>query len=132
MDTITTFVFGAKEWLTAIVALVGAVAVIAGWVVRPIKKQAALDRLQMEKIDALTKSVDDLRKQFNQHQVEYVHDRLQTLHEKYCNELGWVSASEKRRVIEWYEAYCARGHNHLAQSYAEDIIKLPEKPTTGE
>lgn len=132
MDTITTFVFGAKEWLTAIVALVGAVAVIAGWVVRPIKKQAALDRLQMEKIDALTKSVDDLRKQFNQHQVEYVHDRLQTLHEKYCNELGWVSASEKRRVIEWYESYCARGHNHLAQSYAEDIIKLPEKPTTGE
>ena len=77
-------------------------------------------------------SVDELRKQVDEHQAEYVRDRLQTLHERYCNELGWVSASEKRRIIDWYEEYRKRGYNHLADTYAEDILKLPEKAPSKE
>lgn len=101
---------------------------IYGWVIRPFKKQAELDRDQTEKLDNLIKCVETLKKQVDDNQAEYVRDRLQTLHEKYCNELGWASAEEKRRIIDWFEVYRKRGYNHLSDSYADDIIRLPEKP----
>ncbi len=129
MEEITGWLFSARDLLTALVAVVTAVGVIYGWVVRPIKKQQELDKQQSEKIDKLVVAVDELKKQVNDHQAEYVRDRLQTMHERYCNELGWVSPEEKRRIIDWYEEYRKRGYNHLADTYAEDIVKLPEKPT---
>ena len=124
----TSWVFGLKEFLTTIVAIGGAVAVIYGWIIRPFKKQAELDQQQQVKIDSLITKVDNLEKKVDANQAEYVRDRLQTMHEKYCNELGWASAEEKRRIVDWYEDYRNRGYNHLAESYADDIIKLPEKP----
>lgn len=42
----TSWVFGLKEFLTTIVAIGGAVAVIYGWIIRPFKKQAELDQQQ--------------------------------------------------------------------------------------
>ena len=124
----TQWAFGLKEFLTTIVAIGGAIGVIYGWLVRPFKKQAELDREQGAKIDALIVKVDNLERKVEANQAEYVRDRLQTLHEKYCNELGWASAEEKRRIVDWYEEYRARGYNHLSDSYAEDIIHLPESP----
>ena len=124
----TQWVFGLKELLTAIVAIFGAIGVIYGWIIRPFRKQAELDREQGRKIDELINKVDNLEKKVDANQAEYVRDRLQTLHEKYCNELGWASAEEKRRLVDWYEDYRRRGYNHLAESYATDIIKLPESP----
>lgn len=102
---------------------------IYGWVIRPFKKQADRDREQSYKIDSLIQKVENLEKKVDQNQAEYVRDRLQTMHEKYCNELGWASAEEKRRIVDWYESYRARGYNHLAETYADDIIRLPEHPT---
>lgn len=128
MGDMANWIIGAKEILTAFVALIGAVAVIYGWVVRPFKKQAELDKAQGEKIDGLIKSVEELKKQVDEHQTEYVRDRLQTLHERYVNELGWASAEEKRRIIDWYDSYKAKGYNHLSQTYTEDIMSLPERP----
>ena len=111
-------------------AIIGAVGVIYGYVIRPFKKQAELDRLQTEKIDKLIAKVEAIDKRVETNQAEYVRDRLQTLHNRYCSELGWASAEEKRRVIDWYEEYRKRGYNHLAETYADDIIRLPEKPST--
>ncbi len=128
MEPVTQWLFGAKDFLTAIVALVGAIAVIYGWVVRPFKKQAELDRIQGKKIDELIDSVKELKERFDNHQVEYVRDRLQTLHERHVNELGWASAEEKRRIIDWYDKYREKGYNHLSSTYAQDILNLPEKP----
>ncbi len=84
------WILGAKELLTAVIAIVGAVGVIYGWVVRPFKKQAELDRQQTVKIDEIMKKVEQLDQKVESHQAEYVRDRLQTLHNKYCNELGWA------------------------------------------
>ena len=124
----TQWVFGLKELLTAIVAIFGAIGVIYGWIIRPFKKQAELDQEQGRKIDELIGKVDSLEMKVERNQAEYVRDRLQTLHERYCNELGWASPEEKRRIIDWYDDYRARGYNHLSASYADDIIHLPEKP----
>jgi len=132
MEQISGWLFTARDLLTALVAVVTAVGVIYGWVVRPIKKQQELDKQQSEKIDKLVVAVEDLKKQVDANQAEYVRDRLQTLHEKYCNELGWASAEEKRRIVDWYEDYRRRGYNHLAETYAEDIVKLPERPPVKE
>lgn len=128
MGDVANWIFGAKEIVTALVALIGALAVIYGWVIRPFKKQAELDRIQGEKIDGLIESVNELKKQVDNHQTEYVRDRLQTLHERYVNELGWASAEEKRRIVDWYDEYRAKGYNHLSQTYTQDIMNLPEKP----
>lgn len=127
MGDMANWIIGAKEIVTALVALVGALAVIYGWVIRPFKKQAELDREQGRKIDDLIASVNELKKQVDEHQTEYVRDRLQTMHERYVNELGWASAEEKRRIVDWYDAYRAKGYNHLSQTYAQDIMSLPEK-----
>lgn len=124
----TQWIFGLKELLTAIVAIFGAIGVIYGWIVRPLKKQAERDREQTEKIDELIGKVNALEEKVEANQAEYVRDRLQTLHERYVNELGWASAEEKRRIVDWYDEYRARGYNHLSSSYADDIIRLPEKP----
>ena len=132
MEQFSLWLFSARDLLTALVAVVTAVGVIYGWVVRPIKKQQQLDKEQSEKIDKLVIAVEALKKQVDENQAEYVRDRLQTLHERYCNELGWASAEEKRRVVDWYENYSKRGYNHLATTYAEDIMKLPEKPPVRE
>lgn len=132
MEQFSVWLFTARDLLTALVAVVTAVGVIYGWVVRPIRKQQELDKQQSEKIDKLVIAVEDLRKQVDANQAEYVRDRLQTLHERYCNELGWASADEKRRIVDWYEEYSQRGYNHLATTYAEDILKLPERPPVKE
>lgn len=87
-----------------------------------------MDKLQNDKIDMLIEKVESIDQRVEAHQAEYVRDRLQTLHNKYCSELGWASAEEKRRVIDWYEEYKRRGYNHLAETYADDIIRLPECP----
>ena len=128
MDNFVSFFLQIKEILVATVAAAGAIAAIYGWIVKPFKKQIELDKKQSEKIDELIVKVDNLEKKVEANQAEYVRDRLQTLHNRYCSELGWASAEEKRRVIDWYEEYCKRGYNHLAKSYAEDIIRLPEQP----
>lgn len=77
-------------------------------------------------------AVEELKKQVDANQAEYVRDRLQTLRERYRNELGWASAEEKRRILDWYEEYSKRGYNHLATTYAEDIMNLPEKAPSKE
>lgn len=132
MEQISGWLFSVRDLLTALVAVVTAVGVIYGWVIKPIKRQQELDKLQSEKIDKLVVAVDELKKQVDANQAEYVRDRLQTMHEKYCNELGWASAEEKRRIVDWYEDYRRRGYNHLAETYAEDIVKLPERPPVKE
>lgn len=132
MEQISGWLFSVRDLLTALVAVVTAVGVIYGWVIKPIKRQQELDKLQSEKIDKLVVAVEDLKKQVDANQAEYVRDRLQTMHEKYCNELGWASAEEKRRIVDWYEDYRRRGYNHLAETYAEDIVKLPERPPVKE
>ena len=132
IEQVSTWFFGVKDWLTALVAIIAAVGTIYGWVIRPIKQsiqhQQELDQQQTKKIDEVKTMIEDLSKRVDSNQSEYVRDRLETLREHYCYEVGWASAEEKRRIIEWYESYRARGFNHLSESYVKDIEKLPERP----
>lgn len=132
IQQVQAWFFGVKDWLTALVAIMAAVGTIYGWVIRPIKQsiqhQQELDKKQTDKIDELKKMIEDLSKRMDSNQSEYIRDRLETLREHYCYEVGWATAEEKRRVIEWYESYRKRGYNHLASNYVKDIENLPERP----
>ncbi len=141
MEQINTWLFNARDWLTALVSVITAVAAIYGWVIKPIKAQQAkqqemvrrqeeLDHEQTRKIDEVMQMLRSLSDRVDRNQAEYIRDRLQTLREHYCHEIGWATAEEKRRIIEWYESYRARGFNHLAETYVKDIESLPEAPRT--
>lgn len=41
---------------------------------------------------------------------------------------GWCPTSEKQRLDGVYTRYKARGRNHVATTYMDDIIALPSKP----
>lgn len=117
-----------KNLVTWIVAIGAGVGTICAFVVRPLKKQAQHEEEQSRKIDMLFDEIKELRKEVENNHAEFCWDRLETLHTKYCDELRWCPVSEKRRIIKWYHEYKAKGLNHLADTYVDDIAKLPEAP----
>ena len=72
--------------------------------------------------------IDVIKAEITSNRAEYIRDRLQSLHEYHCNEIGWVSSTEKQRIIEWYEEYHNLGFNHIVDTYVDDIARLPEHP----
>jgi hypothetical protein len=56
-------------------------------------------------------------------------DRLYQAHDHYM-EQGYCPTEKKKFLCDMYEAYHAKGLNHLSEHYYEDIIELPDKPRT--
>jgi hypothetical protein len=56
-------------------------------------------------------------------------DRLYQAHDYYM-EKGFCPTEKKKFLCDMYEAYHAKGLNHLSEHYYEDIIELPDKPRT--
>lgn len=54
-------------------------------------------------------------------------DRLNQMYNHLIDQ-GWCSYSEKMMVQDWYKSYTSKGRNHLAESYMEDVLSLPEHP----
>lgn len=105
-----------KQLLLAIVEIGGALGVLYGWIVKPIKAIKEQNEQQSVDIKQLTDDVAYLQG-----------DRLNQAHEHYINK-GWCTGSKKRELERWYKAYKKAGHNHLADSYIDDIMNLPEDP----
>jgi len=53
-------------------------------------------------------------------------DRLEQEHEEAVRR-GSCSSSQKRRLVVMHRRYAARGRNHLANTYEQDILALPER-----
>lgn len=60
--------------------------------------------------------------------IEMWRDRLQEAHNHYVNEKKWCPPAEKQRILRLYTAYIESHHNHLIQTYREDIESLTEIP----
>lgn len=117
-----------KDILTYLVAIGTAVAAIRAFIMKPLKKQAELDKLQTERLNSLCLKLDALTEKVDKNQAEFCWDRLESMHSKYCDELKWCPAAEKERIIKWYTEYKAKGLDHLADTYIDDLSKLPEHP----
>lgn len=122
------WIININDILKALMGIAAFIVAIYGLITKPLKKQAEMDRTQNDKLDNLSNEIKEIKQRIHDNQQEYVHDRLQTLRERYVYELGWASADEKRRIIEWYEVYKEHGYNHLSNTYVEDIRNLPERP----
>ena len=54
-------------------------------------------------------------------------NELENGHHKFMTQ-GWCSPAEKQHYVDLHKRYAARGHNHLAQRYEEDLLELPDHP----
>ncbi len=54
-------------------------------------------------------------------------DRLAQAHD-YWVKKGYCPKADKRRIVDMHRRYAARGLNHLAEHYEQDILGLPEHP----
>ena len=66
-------------------------------------------------------------KEMDKDMADILCTQLTSEHDRYM-QLGWCSATDKRRLEEIYHRYKSRGRNHIAQHYIEDIADLPEHP----
>lgn len=53
------------------------------------------------------------------------HDRLQQGY-RYYMKRGWCESAQKESLTAMFDAYTARGRNHLYASYRQDLEDLPE------
>ena len=53
------------------------------------------------------------------------HERLQQGYHYYMKR-GWCESAQKESLTAMFDAYTARGRNHLYASYRQDLEDLPE------
>lgn len=98
-----------------IIAIVSGLGVMWGWIAKPIKNIQAENAKQTAKLSQLDADTADL-----------LCSQLTQEHDRYIS-LGWCPAADKQRLDSMYTRYKARGRNHIAKHYMEDIVKLPER-----
>lgn len=99
--------------LKAIVAIGTSLGVLWKWVASPMQDvQKRLRSLDADTADLLC-------------------SQLTREHDYYITK-GWCSASDKQRLDGIYTRYKARGRNHIAEHYMQDIVALPERAPEGD
>lgn len=58
-------------------------------------------------------------------------ERLQAGHDA-AMDRGWCSPQEKRRLTALHRRYTARGRNHLAAAYEQQLLSLPDREKGGD
>ena len=90
------------NWIIWGVSFFSALGVIWKWIAKPIRDtQATTDML--------------------------MGDRLAQAH-SYWMHKGYCPPQDRRRLIDMHKVYAARGLNHLADSWEEDLLVLPNEP----
>lgn len=93
-------------WFGSVIAAIGAVWAL---VTKPIKALGG-------KVDTMQGDTDLL-----------MGDRLAQAHDHWMRK-GYCPPLDKTRLVEMHARYAKRGLNHLAQSYEEDLLDLPDVP----
>jgi len=130
MDILTIFQYAAS---------IGAgIAAINQWIIKPLRKVYESAWIaQKEENEKFRKEIEELNKKFlaveksvkvcQEDGADMLGDRLMQAYE-YFIQRGWATPAEKDRFIRMHQRYAARGHNHLIQSYEEDLLDLPNHP----
>lgn len=99
-----------------IASLIGAVLAIKKWLVGPLKGiQSGMT--------AMAKSLEMVQEDT----ADILCDRLNWAHDYHVSK-GWCPKADKARLVGMQIRYARMGRNHLVESYAEDILQLPEQP----
>ncbi len=96
-------------------AFIAAIVAVHKTMVKPIKEIGKKTTVALEAINVLSDDVADM-----------MGDRLHQAHTYYTNK-GSCSKFDKERLLSMHKRYTEMNRNHLVESYAEDLLKLPEK-----
>ena len=101
------------EWLKSNLTFILGLITITGLFWKPIKAILA-------KVNQTSDDMSDM-----------MWDRLASGHEELTRR-GWATESEKARLCAIHAHYKAAGRNHLADTYEQDILRLPCHPPDAE
>lgn len=80
------------------------------------KENEDFKRRVLEALDSIADDVAELQR-----------DRLCQMHDCFIQQ-GWCPPEKKREIVDWHAKYAAKGRNHLATRYEEEILELPSYP----
>ena len=82
-------------------------------------RQMVLDKLEMLDISIkfMDNSIADLQR-----------DNIERAYCMFKMEHGYCTSGMKEAIVDMYESYKARGHNHIAESRITELLALPEYP----
>lgn len=110
-----------STYLGYIVGIGTSLCVIYKWLAKPLQEIKAENKSQSEKLNKLSED----QKLLFEDTADLLCSQLTTEHDYYIRR-GWCSSADKRRLDDVYTRYKKRGRNHVASSYMDDIVRLPE------
>ena len=82
-------------------------------------RQTVLDKL--EALDIAIKFMDNSIADLQRDNIERAYCMFKMEH-------GYCTSGMKEAIVDMYESYKARGHNHIAESRITELLALPEYP----
>lgn len=55
-------------------------------------------------------------------------DALEKAHDQFTDQ-GWIDSRRLAGLTQWYKSYRAKGHNHLAERWLDDMENLASSPS---
>jgi len=115
------FVLSMGKYASAIMAVIGLIALLARkpytkWRNREETEKKAQKEFQQQVLDGIKSISEDVG--------DLQCDRLTQAHDYYVA-LGYCPSDTKQALCKMKDSYSSKGRNHLAASYEEDILDLP-------
>ena len=113
--------------LKIIVGIGTALGMIYGWIVKPIRKMQNAQNEINKQVTAELSAINGKLAVVQEDVADTLGDRLAQAYRHFMRQ-GWCSHEEKEFIIRLHQSYTSKGHNHLANTYEADLLRLPESP----
>ena len=117
--------------LKIIVGIGTALGAIYGWVVKPIRKMQDEQNKINEQVTKELSEINSKLAMVQEDVADTLGDRLAQAYRHFMRQ-GWCSHEEKEFFVRLHQSYSSKGHNHLADTYEADLLRLPESPEEAE
>lgn len=114
--------------ISAIIALLALI--ISPRIKAMVDKRKQHDDEQAKHSAEMLKALNDIQavlKSLTDDVASLQRDRLDQAHDFYC-EQGWIESTRLQALNDWYSSYKAKGFNHLAEHWLQDLEALPSSP----
>jgi len=110
----------AGGWVIQIATVGAAIIVIWKWFAKPLGNVNEQLKAVNSRLDVIQEDTGDI-----------LCDRLTQAHD-YHTRKGFCTQGDKARLVAMHKRYTDLGRNHLASTYEQDLLKLPEEPARKE